>query len=59
MLGCAPGGDCQKNKVHGSFQCYWFIFLSKSYSICYILLHFLKYNRVMESLEDFALKFGN
>ena len=34
----------KKNKVHGSFNV--IIFLSKSFGICYVLLHFLKYNRV-------------
>ena len=45
-VGVCTGRKLTKKLGAWQFQCYWFILLSKSFGICYVLLHFSKYNRV-------------
>ena len=45
-VGVCTGRGLTEKQGAWQFHCYWLIFLSKSFGIGYILMHFLKYNRV-------------
>ena len=42
-VGVCTGRRLTEKQGALQFHCYWLIFLSKSFGICYILLHFLKH----------------